>query len=423
MQTVIPIIDIVISMSSAIDLISPNISNHHKRVAYISYNLGKEINLNEDEIKDLVLAALLHDCGAANYLERHYIFELGFDNSMLQRHSHGYKGWFILHDAPELKNAAEIIKFHHTFWNERNEVHMSKYNIPLASHILHLADRIDILINRNDEILKQRGFINNIINSKKGIMFMPEAVEAFDNLMDRTSFWFDIVSPYLENIIRDLMLPYMVSIDSSSFVNYSNIAHRIIDFRSQFTATHSTGVATSAKALSIKMGFDSSESEWMYCAGLVHDLGKLCIPESILEKKGALDSDELNLIKRHPYYTYRILNSIPGLEKVRDWAAFHHEKLDGKGYPFNKRASELDLGARILAVSDIFTALAEDRPYREAMPLEMALKTVNNIKTLDYDVKVYLNNNIEEINQARKLSQESAIINCTEMYKSGDQTI
>jgi HD-GYP domain-containing protein (c-di-GMP phosphodiesterase class II) len=324
----------------------------------------------------------------------------------------------MLHDAPELKKAAEIIKFHHTFWNERNEAHMSKYNIPLASHILHLADRIDILINRNEEILKQRGFISSVVEAQKGIMFMPEAVEAFDNLMERTFFWFDIVNPYLENIIREIMLPYMVHIDSSSFVNFSNIAHRIIDFRSQFTATHSTGVATSAKALSIKMGFDTSDSEWMYCAGLMHDLGKLCISENILEKNGSLDSEEFNLIKSHPYHTYRILNSIPGLEKVRDWAAFHHEKLDGKGYPFNKKDSDLDLGSRILAVSDIFTALAEDRPYREAMPLEMALNTVNNIKNLDYDVKAYLNNNIEEINQARKLSQESAIINCTEMLKS-----
>jgi HD-GYP domain-containing protein (c-di-GMP phosphodiesterase class II) len=102
-------------------------------------------------------------------------------------------------------------------------------------------------------------------------------------------------------------------------------------------------------------------------AGQLHDLGKLSVPESILHKSGKLSNKELNIIKQHTYHTYELIDRLQTMDKVRDWAAFHHEKLDGSGYPFHKRGQELDLGARIMAVADIFTALSEDRSYRKRM--------------------------------------------------------
>jgi len=412
----IPIIDIILSLSSAIDLIDPTITNHHKRVAYISYSIAKEMNLSDEEIKDLVLASLLHDCGAVNLVDRNSLFEFEFGNSQIQRYSHGYKGWFILQEATELQAAAEIIKFHHVYWEERSNAHLQTYKIPMSSYILHLADRIDILINRKQEILKQRRYIENMIKSGSGIMFMPKIVEAFTDLVSKPYFWFDIVSPYLDEIIKKVMSPYKVYINSSSLHEYANITHRIIDFRSKFTATHSIGVATSSSTLATKLGFSVSDSKLMHSAGLMHDLGKLCIPEYILEKPGPLDKNEYNIIKSHTYHTYRILNSIPGLDKVRDWAAFHHEKLDGTGYPFELSANQLDLGSRILAVSDMFTALTEERPYRHAMPLENAIDIINSSKNLDYDVKACLNENLAEINETRKTSQENVTKSCHEIF-------
>jgi HD-GYP domain-containing protein (c-di-GMP phosphodiesterase class II) len=412
----IPIIDIVLSLSSAIDLIDPTITNHHKRVAYISYSIAKEMNLPDKEIKDLILACLLHDCGAVNMSERNPLFEFEYKSSMLNKHSHAYKGWFILREASELKDAAEIIKYHHVFWDEQSNSYLQTYKIPMSSYILHLADRIDVLINRNQEILKQRRYIENMVKSGSGTMFMPKVVEAFNNLLPKPYFWFDIVSQYLDVIIKKVMSPYKVYINSSSFHEYANITHRIIDFRSRFTATHSIGVASSSSTLSAKLGFSVSDTELMHSAGLMHDLGKLCIPEYILEKPGPLDKNEYNLIKSHTYHTYRILNSIPGLDKVRDWAAFHHEKLDGTGYPFELSDDGLDLGSRILAVSDMFTALTEERPYRHAMPLENAMEIINNTKNLDYDVKACLNQNLEEINELRKTSQENVTNSCHELF-------
>ncbi len=416
MNLQIPIIDIILSLSSAIDLIDPNITNHHKRVAYIAYNLAKQMNFSETEIKDLVLAGLLHDCGAVNLFERSSVYEFEFGNSILERHSHGYKGWFILNEARELKVAAEIIKFHHIFWEEQFSGHLDAYQIPKSSYVLHLADRIDILIDRNTEILNQRKYIKEMIDGGKGTMFMPEAVDAFNCLVSKPYFWFDIVNPYLDELIKKEMSSYKVLLTSQSLLEYSNIAHRIIDFRSQFTATHSIGVATSASSLASKLGFTPDDCNLMQSAGLMHDIGKLAIPESILEKQGPLDHHEYNSIKAHTYHTYRIIDAMPGLDKVRDWAAFHHEKLDGTGYPFGLGSDRLDLGSRILAVSDMFTALTEERPYRRAMSLDKAMDIINKTKNLDYDVKDCLNKNLEEINEIRRISQESIFESCHELF-------
>lgn len=406
----------ILSLSSAIDLIDPTLTNHHKRVAYIAYHIARQMNLSEQSLKDLILAGLLHDCGAVNLAERNTLFDFEFGKSVYQRHSHGYKGWFILKEASELKAASEIIKFHHVFIDEQKEGYLDYYDIPLASHVLHVADRVDILIDRNEEILRQRKHIKETIEKGSGSMFMPEVVDALGNLYSKPYFWFDIVNPYLGDLIKKEMSLYTINLNSKSLLEFANIAHRIIDFRSKFTATHSIGVATSASSLASKLGFKAVDCELMHSAGLMHDLGKLCIPENILEKNGPLAPHEFDIIKTHTYHTYRIIDSMAGLDKVRDWASFHHEKLDGTGYPFCLSNERLDLGSRILAVSDVFTALTEERPYRPAMRLKDAMTTIMASDNLDYDVKTCLSNNLEEINEIRRISQEDTFKSCNIIF-------
>lgn len=103
-------------------------------------------------------------------------------------------------------------------------------------------------------------------------------------------------------------------------------------------------------------------------AGLLHDVGKLAVPNTILEKEGSLTYEERAQIQVHPYFTFRILDRIQGLEIVKEWASFHHERLDGTGYPFQIEEDELSLGSRILAVADVYAALSEKRPYKEPLP-------------------------------------------------------
>jgi len=106
----------------------------------------------------------------------------------------------------------------------------------------------------------------------------------------------------------------------------------------------------------------------MRVAGLLHDLGKLSIDGTLLDKPGHLTWEEMNIFRQHPYYTYRILREAGDLDPLPAWAAYHHERLDGSGYPFRLDNASLDQGARIIAASDVFVALCEDRPYRPGLP-------------------------------------------------------
>ena len=147
----------------------------------------------------------------------------------------------------------------------------------------------------------------------------------------------------------------------------------IVDAKSPFTGTHSSRVADVAEGLAARLGLPAPEVVSVRRAGLLHDLGKLGVPNTVLDKPGRLDGSEMEVIRRHPELTLRILATIPTFADVAELAACHHERLDGTGYFRGMTAPELALGARIVAVADVFEALTADRPYRAAMPVEAAI--------------------------------------------------
>ena len=120
------------------------------------------------------------------------------------------------------------------------------------------------------------------------------------------------------------------------------------------------------------MGLEQKTSEKMYLAGALHDIGKVAVGNEILEKPGRLTDEEFTIMKHHAAYTYYILSEIDDFEELRDWAAFHHERLDGTGYPFGKTAAELNTQERMMACIDIYQALTESRPYKQGMSHEKA---------------------------------------------------
>ena len=133
---------------------------------------------------------------------------------------------------------------------------------------------------------------------------------------------------------------------------------------------HSAGVAASARALAKLAGMNTQECDKMEIAGSVHDLGKIRTPSEILEKPGKLTAEEFNVMKEHAFFSDLLLSRVGGFNEIRGWAALHHEKLNGKGYPYHLKAGEIPLGAQIMAVADVFSAITEDRPYRKGMPEE-----------------------------------------------------
>ena len=127
---------------------------------------------------------------------------------------------------------------------------------------------------------------------------------------------------------------------------------------------------------------------------------------------GKLTKEEFDVIKCHSYYTYYIIHSISGLKHISEWAAFHHEKLDGSGYPFHCCSINMNIGSRIMPVADIFTALIEDRPYRKGMSKDQVIKIFNELSSdnlLDDRIIAILIDNYSRISDYVKTVQESAI--------------
>jgi len=149
----------------------------------------------------------------------------------------------------------------------------------------------------------------------------------------------------------------------------------------------------------------------MRIAGYLHDLGKLAVPAEILESPSKLGEDDFRMIKHHSFYTCRILETINELDVINKWASFHHERLEGGGYPFHYGDKELSLGSRIMSVADVFTAITEDRPYRKGMKKEEALQVLQQMvetSKLDSDIVSTLKLHYNEINSVQMIAQSQA---------------
>ena len=126
-------------------------------------------------------------------------------------------------------------------------------------------------------------------------------------------------------------------------------------------------------------GFNTEKKLKLHITANLHDLGKLYISNSILEKPDKLDPVELSEIKKHSYFTKLVLGKIPGFEDISSWASNHHEKLNGSGYPENLTGKELDFESRLMGVVDICQALTEERPYREGLTQREATKIIRDM--------------------------------------------
>lgn len=353
--------NLVLSLSDAMDLASPALAQHQQRVAFIVWEMGKCANYIDEKLERNFTAALLHDIGALSLEEK-----ISLRNSEVENvEPHCIRGQILLGKISWLNESSKVIRFHHRKWQDWNES-IENPNV-FDSQMLFLADFIERSIVRDHYILHQDEDILEKIKSLSGSYFHSQVVDLFLSVCQREEFWLDMVSPRLYSILLNEGPFRKNEIQVPDILQISELFRNIIDFRSRFTATHSSGVAASASMLSKIFGLTEIETEHMEVAGNLHDIGKLAVPNSILEKPAGLTKQEMAIMKSHTYYTYSVINTIGGLKHIAQWAAYHHEKLDGSGYPFHCTAEELSTGSRIMMVADIFTALAEDRPYRRGM--------------------------------------------------------
>ncbi len=416
----IKLYDLMLSLSNAMDLVAPDLFNHHQQVAYLSYHLGKEMGLNAEESLNLLLAGIVHDIGSLSLKERLYMVR----DELEEINSHAFRGAALLKKYPPFAPISEIIRYHHLSWNNgAGNIHEGKL-VPLTSHILHLADRICVLFTGSKHTLLQLPEVLETIREDGGARFLPTAVAAVMKLAVKEHIWLELNDKDPLRFLNKNAALFALEVDLPQVLQISEIFSHVIDFRSRFTATHSAGVAHTARLLGELSGMSSSECDMLLVAGYLHDLGKITIDNEILEKPGQLDAREYRIIRAHTFYTYRLLSRVPGFEIIAEWAAYHHEKLNGNGYPFHLEEKALSYGARIMAVADIFTAITEKRPYRDGMAREQAVKAMKTMVdngTISREIVELLIDNYDLFQKVREESQRKAYYAYEEFFHLADE--
>lgn len=353
-------------LSRTLNLINPEMQHHHEQTAYLAYQVAKELGLSDGELFLVLNASLLHDIGEVVVLpEGEKSFKEG--ETLEERQRIARIGANMLRDIDGFQTVADIIEVN-------QDAYIPSKDLPLrVAQTIHLADFVVTELNTSETVLNQVKRIMTEVETYNGTLFSPDVVGAFKVVSVRECMWMDLaLNPtYMLAQIGPLRV---VPLDK--LVIFTSLISRVIDFRSPFTAMHSAGVAATAKELARLAGMSEDDVMMMEVAGNLHDIGKLRVPNSILEKPGKPTDDEFNVMREHSYYTNMILQDVDGFEKIRKWAAYHHEKLNGKGYPFHLNADQLDEGSRIMAVADIFSAITEVRPYRAGMNKDQVIRVL-----------------------------------------------
>jgi len=344
---------------------------HGERVGYISAKLAYILGLRGKDLFSLLTAGLMHDIGAVGSFAEYH----GRPHLMAVHSQHGAE---IIKVFPFGEVLAEAIRNHH-------KTPENQLDISLAAKIISFADKLDILLGRNALSVEDRQRLINQVNLLSGKEFYPEVVEAFNRLAKEEAFWLYLKEADLLEPTVQFLSSGMDSRDCGEFADIglkmygedftdklADIFAFLIDQKSTYTGRHSRSVAETAAAIAEGLGWEEKQCKEIKLAGLLHDLGKLAIPKKILDKPGPLNEEETRIIHTHAFHTYNLLAAARFPRNIVEWAAYHHERPDGGGYPFGIAGDSLSMGSRLMACADIYVALTEDRPYRQALPREKA---------------------------------------------------
>ena len=381
------------ALSEALDMVGIDDLYHGKRVSYMSSEICKKLNFSQEKIDKIINIGMLHDCGVSS-TDTHMslVTELDWDGS----NDHCIRGAELLESVYFYKDYAEVILYHHTHWSDLIKLDIAD-DIKLNANIILLTDRVDALRAQS----KTHTEIIEILENQKSKMFKSELVDIFIEISKADSFWL-----YLETHNLELFLYDWIHDNIEKEYEYNQLKEiaymfsNIVDAKSVFTSEHSKNVAKVCLYIADKFDLDEKQMETLELAALLHDLGKLRVDDSILDKKGPLSIEERHIMDRHGFDSEMILRKINGFKDIAYLVSTHHETLDGKGYPYKRDAGNLGIESRILMLSDVFQALVQNRPYRKQLASNKILEILDEMKEngkIDVDILHVINDNIDEL--------------------------
>ncbi len=370
---------VIYALSDALDLVGVDDIGHGKRVGIMAYECGRRKGLTGPDLTFLFDLGILHDIGVSStQIHRRIVGEFAWAGTG----PHCDLGATLLQEFKPLAPLALPVRHHHTPWEELITLGLGP-DITWQANLICLTDRVDarLMVHAaHDATLAHVEEIRTEIRDHAGTMFAPDLVNLFLETSRSESFWLMLEPRSIQSFIQDMLSQgpqYLASM--GDLRQLALIFSRIVDAKSPFTAVHSLGVAGLARLLARKLGLDDGSCAKIEIAGLLHDVGKLRVPDDILDKPGRLDAQERLVINTHSFETYQILRNIKGFEEITPWAAYHHEELGGGGYPFRLDATSLPIEARLLRVADIFQAMVQDRPYRKGLDREQTLTFMEDL--------------------------------------------
>ena len=242
--------------------------------------------------------------------------------------------------------------------------------IPLFSRIALLAQVVDVFHTAGGP----QAALDEV-RGRAGGWFDPSLVAIFEALAADEVFWRTLGSPEVTDAVLALEpASHIVALDDDYLDDIASAFGQVVDSKSPYTSGHSMRVALYTDLIAETLGLSLERRRWLKRGALLHDVGKLGVSNSVLDKPGKLDADEWAAVQAHAAYTEAILSRIGAFAELARVAGAHHERLDGKGYPRGVSANEICLETRIITTADIFDAITAERPYRGAVPIPKTLE-------------------------------------------------
>lgn len=407
---IVSLAEIVGAFSYALDITEGQPAGHAVRCCWIGSHIGKAIGLSAQERDDLYYALLLKDLGCSSNAARicelyqaddrafkqgyktvgtglaatiHFIASRTARAAPLHRRAaaighilkngDGIAQELIISRCTRGADIARSLRFDDAVavgiyhldehWDGSGRpAHLRGDRIPLASRIALLAQVVDVFHSHAGRVAAM-----DEVARRSGSWLDPALAAAFAKVAADPLFWSGLASPFLDAKLLALAPhEHRRTVDDDYLDSIATAFGSVIDAKSPFTAGHSVRVADLAQKIGAEMGVLPARRRWLHRAALLHDVGKLGVSNSILDKPGKLDEREWVLMRDHAVHTQAILGRIGVLADLAPIAAAHHEKLDGCGYPLGLKDGQIRRETRIITVCDYYDALTSDRPYRAA---------------------------------------------------------
>ncbi|MDN5344963.1 MAG: hypothetical protein PWQ18_1076 [Clostridia bacterium] len=357
--------ELVVALSTILDTEEETKLYHAWRVALVAAELARLVL--PGQVTPVFYAGLLHDIGGMG-LDDHLVHQVYRPAARQNPEiiAHPAKGAAMVALIPGLgEGVAAMIRDHHERWDGSGYPRgLRGGDIAPGALLLGLADEFDLALRAYGE--GDWAGLRQFMAGRLQGCFPPEMVSSLESLLAGPLYAEVATNVALELKMFQVILnlpPVNFQVAEPMKVTI-NLFARIIDAKHAYTAGHSRRVADYAMRLARCLGYDAAGIQRLEIAGLLHDFGKIAVPRSVLDKQGKLDESELKVVRRHPGRTIDLLKSVTSLKDIALDAGLHHERYDGRGYPYGLQGRDIPRGARIIAVADAFDAMTSLRPYQ-----------------------------------------------------------